>query len=289
MKLADWRRQATHELAAVADETAIAFIEADVLLCHVLSQSRSWLFAHSDTVLDAAVVDRLDALLLRRLAQEPMAYITGDSEFRSRNYRVTPAVLIPRDDTEVLVDAATTAIAQRLAAEGKCSALDAGTGSGIVAISLCKEVLHPGLVVMASDRDSAALQLARENASSLDAAITFIQGHWIRALAAESVDVLISNPPYIPLEDSHLQKLKNEPQVALVSGVDGLDAIRELVIDAKRVLRRQGVLLLEHGYDQRNAVRELLEAAGYVDIVCHQDLAKHDRVTGARLADIRST
>ena len=157
MRLADWRRSASISLINVAEDATIALIEADVLLCHVLSQSRSWLYAHADDPLDASTVSQLDTLRHRRLAGEPMAYITGDCEFRSHRHRVTPAVLIPRDDTEVLVEATLEEISRRLATDNHCHVLDAGTGSGVVAISVYMEALAEALAEALTEALAGAL------------------------------------------------------------------------------------------------------------------------------------
>lgn len=289
MTIANWRRNAGARLSALHGERATALLEADVLLSHLLEQSRTWLFAHSDVALEPIISAKLDAALQRRLEGEPIAYITGQREFRSRNYRVTAAVLVPRDDTEVLVEVALDKIRERLNSAKRCRVLEAGTGSGIIATSLALEIADTNMWIMANDIDSDALVIARENAASLGADVTFIQGSWLTSLAPQTVDFIVSNPPYIVANDPHLEALKSEPQHALVSGSDGLDAIRELITDARSVLADGGWLLLEHGHDQGKNVRELLNKAGYKGTHSRQDLAGHERVTTGRLTHGYST
>jgi len=282
MSIRGWRRQAALALAATRIDAAPA-LEADVLLCHVLAVPRTWLYTHADDALGARERATVDALLARRLTGEPIAYLTGEQEFRSRTFRVTPDVLIPRDDTDTLVEAALQH-ASTLHARCRRSlvVVDAGTGSGIVAISLALELEVPAMSI-ALDRSVPALRVAACNATLHGANVQVLAGDWLAALADRSVDLLISNPPYIETGDPHLAALGFEPREALVAGDDGLQDIRRLTDAAVRVLRDEGVLLLEHGFDQAMRVRALLGRSGYTDIVTRQDGSGNDRVTGGSL------
>jgi len=282
MTVGRWRRQAALALAA-ADIDAAPALEADVLLCHALAVPRTWLYAHADAALDLHERGTVDALLARRLTGEPVAYLTGEQEFRSRMFRVTPDVLIPRDDTDTLVEAA---LRHASILHARCRrplvVVDAGTGSGIVAISLALELDVP-VTLIALDRSVAALRVAAGNAAVHAAEVQVLAGDWLAALAGRSVDLLVSNPPYIEDDDPHLAALGFEPPAALVSGADGLHDIRRLIDAAVRVLRDEGVLLLEHGFDQAVRVRALFAEAGYADIATRQDEGGNDRVSGGAL------
>ena len=283
MTIAEWRLLATTGLLARNVDSIAARIDAEVLLAHVLNRSRTWLFAHADEPLDENARTQLDALVIRRNEGEPLAYLVGYREFRSHEYRVGPSVLVPRDDTETLVDAALHATHETLERGSRCRILEAGTGSGIIAISLAMELADPRVTITASDIDERALQLARENATARGADIDFLQGDWLSAIAGQCMDIVVSNPPYIACDDIHLAELQREPRHALVSGTDGLDALRRLVADGTRVLSDNGILLVEHGYEQGPDVNRLLDAAGYSMIEHHRDLAGHLRVTTGRM------
>ena len=283
MTIAEWRQLATTGLLARNVDSIAARIDAEALLAHVLNRSRTWLFAHADEPLDASARTQLDALMERRNEGEPLAYLVGYREFRSHQYRVTSAVLVPRDDTETLVDAALQAAHEVLERGSQCRILEAGTGSGIVAISMAMELNDTRATITASDIDKEALQIAQENATTRGADIDFLQGDWLSAIAEQCMEIVVSNPPYIACDDIHLTELQREPQHALVSGTDGFDAIRRLIADSKRVLSGNGTLLMEHGYEQGPDVARLLRAAGYEMIEHHRDLAGHVRVTTGRL------
>lgn len=254
--------------------------EVEVLLAAASGRSRAWLRAHDDAVAEAGWLLRYRDWLERRAQGEPVAYLIGEREFWSLPLKVTAAVLIPRADTETLVEQ----VLQRLPLRAGARLADIGTGSGAVALAVARE--RPQAQVVATDASSAALAVARENAERLGLAhVGFRLGDWYAALAGEArFDVIASNPPYIASNDRHLGEgdLRFEPASALVSGRDGLDAIRVLVADAATHLLPGGWLLLEHGFSQAPAVRALMQAAGLVETGSARDLGGHERVSYAR-------
>lgn len=261
--------------------------EARLLLGHVLLQPPVWLLTHDDAMLDAATLDAFDALVMRRAAGEPVAYLLGHREFFGRDFVTRPGVLIPRPETELLVDLALKKLGTpRGLPAGRAGetphVLDLGTGSGCLAITLALEC--PLAQVTALDVSSEALAIAAENARRLTANVRFLRSDWYAAVRGEVFDIIISNPPYIAVADAHLTQgdLRFEPPAALASGADGLDAIRHIITTAPAYLSAHGELWLEHGYDQAEAVRELLIAAGFVAIEQHRDLAGIVRVSGGR-------
>jgi release factor glutamine methyltransferase len=255
-------------------------VDAQWLLVHALGKPRSWLYAHGDDVADAALVARFEALVARRVVGEPVAYLTGRRGFWSLDLTVTPATLIPRVETELLVELALA----RLPRDREPRIADLGTGSGAIALALAHE--RPRARVVATDASDAALAVARDNAIALGIDnIDFRRGDWLAALSGERFDLIASNPPYIAGDDPHLGvgDLRHEPAAALASGCDGLDAIRMIVRDAPAHLVTDGWLLLEHGLEQGRAVRDLLHAAGFVDVATEHDLEGRDRVTLGRM------
>jgi release factor glutamine methyltransferase len=257
---------------------AIAANEARLLLQQVLGTTAVALAAHPERQPDGIQVDRYLALVARRAAGEPIAYLLGSREFFRREFEVTPATLIPRPETELLVELGTA----RLRGLARSRILDLGTGSGCVAISLALEL---GVEVLAVDISQDALAIARANARRLGASMTFVESDWFSAIDG-AFDLIVANPPYVAEGDPHLGEgdLRFEPALALACGVDGLAAIRRIVADAPRHLAVGGWLFLEHGYDQAEAVRALLAAAGLTDIEQHLDLAGIVRVSGGRRA-----
>lgn len=256
-------------------------LDAQALLAHVLGRPRAWLIAHDTDPLPAPEQQRYDALVRRRAAGEPFAYLVGEKEFWGLSLQVGPAVLVPRPDTETLVEWALECLQGRSAPR----VVDLGTGSGAIALAL--KQARPDAHVHAVDLSSDALAVARANAGRLGLALEFHAGHWWQALAdlPDAVfDLVVSNPPYIAEGDPHLPALRHEPRLALTSGSDGLDAIRELVAGAPARLAPGGWLLFEHGHDQAAAVRQLLEAAGFAQPQSRHDLGGNERCTGARLA-----
>jgi release factor glutamine methyltransferase len=254
-------------------------VDAEVLLLHALGKPRSWLFAHAEDEASADVQAACAALVERRAAGEPVAYITGRRGFWSLDLEVTPATLIPRAETELLVELALA----RLPQGGPYAVADLGTGSGAVALALAQE--RPHARVVATDCSAEALAVARRNAQRLGIHnVSFAHGDWLAPLADRRFDLVVSNPPYIEAADAHLAQgdLRFEPMTALASGKDGLHAIRVIVAAARAHLAGRGWLLFEHGWKQGVAARELLQAAGYGEVFTAQDLEQRDRVSGGR-------
>jgi release factor glutamine methyltransferase len=272
----------TSAVRQLADALALppheARLEAQVLIAHALGVSRAWLIGHDRDGLTPAQADAVEALLQRRLAGEPVAYLLGQREFYGRPFQVTPDVLIPRPDTELLVELALA----RLPQDGALNVLDIGVGSGAVAISLALE--RPRCRVTGVDISDAALRVACGNAETLNAPVEFLASDVYSALGERRFHLIVSNPPYVAAADPHLQQgdLRFEPLQALASGGDGLDLIRRLVAQSPAHLEAGGWLLLEHGWDQAAAVRALMQDAGFNGVFSASDLAGHERVTGGR-------
>jgi len=251
--------------------------DAELLLLHILQRDRSWLFTHADDALHTDVQKAYDALLRRREAGEPVAYITGHRGFWTLDLEVSPATLIPRPETELLVELAL----QRLASDFSGHVADLGTGSGAIALALARE--RPQAHVIATDLSADALEVARRNAArhAIDN-VSFAQGDWLAPLAGQCFELIVSNPPYIEAADPHLARgdLRFEPASALASGNDGLNDIRRIVDVARHYLDPAGWLLFEHGWSQGVAARALLRDAGYTDVFTAQDLERRDRVSG---------
>jgi release factor glutamine methyltransferase len=258
----------------------IGRLEARLLLQQASGLSASTLLAYPERLLDAATQAAYLELVERRAAGEPIAYLVGWREFYGRDFRTTPEVLIPRPETELLVELGLA----RLADIPAPRILDLGCGSGCIGITLALEC--PSAQVTAIDRSPGALALARQNAAGLGAALHWIESDWCAALAADQrFHLIVSNPPYIRADDPHLAQgdLRFEPSSALASGVDGLDAIRRIVSEARTHLLPGGWLLIEHGYDQAAAVAALLVAGGYEAVDAQRDLAGIVRVSGGRM------
>jgi len=280
------RQQLVDKLALAASE---ARIEAQILLRHALGGvSRAWLIAHEEQTLTLEQQTLFDHLLQRRLQGEPIAYILGQREFYGLEFGVTPDVLIPRPDTETLVEAALELIPENLPSpqpspacgRGGVRVLDLGTGSGAIAIAIAKQ--RPNANVTAVDVSKTALEVARRNAQRLGAEnVRFLLSDWFLELDGETFDIIVGNPPYIVVDDPHLGQgdLRFEPASALASGADGLNDIRSIVAQAPQHLAPGGWLLLEHGYDQAEQVAELLKGAGFKQISHGADLAGILRVT----------
>ncbi|RDZ26879.1 peptide chain release factor N(5)-glutamine methyltransferase [Lysobacter silvisoli] len=253
--------------------------EAELMLAYVLGQPRSWLFAYSDAAVADELAQRYRALVARRADGEPVAYLLGQRGFWSFDLRVTPATLIPRAETELLVELALA----RVPAGRAARIADLGTGSGAIALALARE--RPAAQVLATDVSAAALAVAQDNARALALAnVAFREGDWYAPLQGERYELIASNPPYIAEDDAHLEQgdLRHEPRGALASGADGLDAIRVLAAGASAHLQRGGWLLIEHGWNQGDAVRGLLRDAGLVEVATERDLEGRDRVTLGR-------
>jgi release factor glutamine methyltransferase len=274
--------------AALAEARArgVDRLDAQLMLVAILGVARSALIAHDDRPLPVEAERRWAEWLARRAAGEPLAYLLGTKEFHGIELEVNADVLVPRPETELLVDWALEAIAAvpcAGSAEGErraASVLDLGTGSGAIALALKQR--RPSLHVSASDVSARALAVARRNATRLGLAIELVESSWWQALAGRRFDLVVANPPYIAGDDPHLAALRHEPRSALTPGGDGLDAIRAIVGDAPAHLHPGGWLLVEHGFDQGRAVRALFEAAGLADVETRADLAGHERASGGR-------
>lgn len=256
----------------------IDVMDARVLLRHVLQCPAARLVAWPEQPLELEDWAAYRALVERRVVGEPVAYLTGEREFFGREFMVTPAVLIPRPDTELLVELALAHFAGRKGGR----VLDMGTGSGALAVTLALELDAPD--VTALDRSREALWVAMANAARLGASVSFVQSDWFSALGDERFDLIVANPPYIAAADPHLEQgdVRFEPMGALAAGPSGLDDLQEIVGQAPARLDVEGWLFLEHGYDQAAAVRGLLADAGFASITSWKDIAGIERVTGGR-------
>lgn len=268
--------QATEQLNSSSDT---ARLDAELLLMHALACSRVFLYAHSEDHLSPVQAQQYQQLLSERAKGTPLAYLTGTREFWSMPLRVTKDTLIPRPETELLVELALKLINN----QDKSSILDLGTGSGTIALALASE--RPDWKIIACDKSPAAIKVARDNASHLKLTnVQFIFSDWFESIPTQQFNAIVSNPPYIAAQAPHLSQgdLRFEPQDALVSGTDGLDALRHIIEQASVRLIPGGWLLLEHGFNQGEAVINLLKQFGYQDIQCWQDWQGHDRVSGGQ-------
>ena len=265
-------KQAQQSLIA---QSSTAHLDAEILLAHVLQKPRVYLHTWPSHELTEKQITQFQGLLECRLKGEPIAYLTGHREFWSIDLLVTSDTLIPRPETELLVE-----LALKTFKENEIHVADLGTGCGAIALALATE--RPMWKITAVDQSRAALKVAKENATRLKTSnVTFVYGHWCNDLTANSFDLIVSNPPYIAEADPCLEKsdVSCEPRLALVSGRDGLDAIRTIVLQASQFLRSKGWLMLEHGYQQGEAVRQLLFDNGFIHVKTHRDLSGHERVS----------
>ena len=263
--------------AALELDSGSARIEVQCLLQAVLQVNRAWLFTHPEQPLDADQLARYTALLERRLGGEPIAYLLGEREFYGLTFKVSPVTLIPRPETELLVELAL----QRIPEHGAYRVLDLGTGSGAIALSIAHA--RPDAEVVAVDASAAALEVAQFNMQQLGLGnVHLLHSDWFSALRGECFDMIVSNPPYIAAADAHLAQgdVRFEPSSALASGADGLDDIRRICAQAKAHLNANGWLLFEHGYDQAVRVRALLQQSGFAGIFSARDLSGIERVSG---------
>jgi release factor glutamine methyltransferase len=261
-------------------------LDAQMLLLHALGRSphdRAWLIAHDSDLLTPEAKIRWQALLQRRQAGEPVAYLLGEKEFSGLTLQVDARVLVPRPDTEVLVAWALDALPP--SGDDVPRLLDLGTGSGAIALSVATQ--RPDAQVTATDASTDALAVAQANARRLNLPMRFAHGAWLAAVPGERFDVIASNPPYIPDGDPHLSALTHEPLSALAAGNDGLHDIRQIVAQAPEALHPGGWLLLEHGHDQAIAVRALLAAQGFTAVSSRQDLAGIERCSGGQWPEAR--
>ncbi len=252
-------------------------IDAQILLQHVLNVDPAYLLTHPDQPLTPQQKEAFTQLIVQRVNGVPIAYLVGEREFYSLKFSVTNAVLIPRPETELLIDLALA----RLPPNKMCRILDLGAGSGAIAITIAKH--RPKSHVVAVDCSAAALVVARQNAHNLDVRnVHFVEGSWYDELSDERFDLIVSNPPYVAKHDPHLQQgdLRFEPSLALATGDDGLACIKHIIINANKYLADEAWLLLEHGYDQAAACRHLLLENGFNELFSHKDLAGIIRVSG---------
>ncbi len=272
--LGEVSRQASQLLETTSDSPRL---DAELLIAYALNIPRSRFIADPDQVLNAQQLNQIQTLIDRRAQGEPIAYILGCKHFWDLELKVTPDVLIPRPDTELIVETALTLFP----ADASINVLDLGTGSGAIAIAIARS--RPHWHVCASDESRSALTVAIENAEYYQLHnLSLLQSHWFDDLVKDKrFHLILSNPPYIPQNDPHLLQgdVRFEPQQALVSGADGLDAIRYLVAESKQHLQPDGWLMLEHGYDQGDPVRQLFVEHGYQDVQQRKDLGGHVRVT----------
>lgn len=262
-------------IAALARSSESPQLDAQLLLAHLLHRPRSYLAAHPEHAVDSTANAQFQALLARRGRGEPLAYLLGEREFWSLALSVTPAVLIPRPETELAVE---RCLALHPGTQARIA--DLGTGSGAIALALAIE--RPNWHISATDLSAAALDVARANAERLGAGnIEFLEGDWLAPLAGRRFDLIVSNPPYIGAADSALRALQYEPAAALTPGPTGIEALQRIIKNASRHLQHGGWLVLEHGAEQAHDVALMLVAAGYARVGCYCDLAGRERVSQA--------
>lgn len=265
-----------HHAATQLAEFPTPKLDAEILLSFVLNVSRSYLYSHSDERIDKEKQVIFESLLKRRIQGEPIAYIVGHQEFWSMDFEVTKDVLIPRRETELLVET----VFEILPADKKCSVLDLGSGSGAIALAIAKE--RPHWKISGVDQSEKAIQLARKNQKHLNISnVTFTESNWFSALNKKRFDLIVSNPPYISEQDPHLNQgdIRFEPKEALISGKDGLDDILKISAEAIKHLKSNGYLIFEHGYNQSEAVKKILQKNQFMLIEARKDLSGIDRIT----------
>lgn len=273
MNIAQLIKDSTQQLSKTSDS---AQLDAEILLCHVLKKDRSYLISWPENVLDSHLSEQFQKLVHQRIIGQPIAYLIKHKEFWSLDLSVSPETLIPRPETELLVEQ----VLSRYQDSPDLCLLDLGTGSGAIAIALASE--RPNWSITASDASLPALQVAKMNAQNNNIHnITFKSGHWFGAVDHQKFDIIASNPPYIAESDPHLKHgdVRFEPTTALVSGVDGLNDIRHIVQQSRLHLKPQGLLIIEHGYDQKERIHEIFHKNGFNSIMQSHDLSGHARNT----------
>ena len=253
-----------------------ARLDAEILLCHLLQKDRAYLITWPEKDIDSTTVDTYQQLIQRRLSGEPIAYITGQREFWSLNLSVNQHTLIPRPETELLVEH----ILEHYPANSTIKLADLGTGSGAIALALASE--RSKWQIIATDQSKQAINIAQQNATQLKLNnIEFRQGSWFQPLTGEQFDIIVSNPPYIAENDQHLRQgdVRFEPRSALSSGADGLDDIRQIADQARQYLHSAGLLIVEHGYDQQQETQRIFNSLGYKKIQQLEDIAEKPRIT----------
>jgi len=274
-------QQAIQKATTLLKETSdTPKLDAEVLLAHLLKKNRVHFLTWPEEPLSQITERFFLDLVARRVQGEPVAYLTGMQEFWSLTLKVTTETLIPRPETEVVVEQTLALIPEDV----HCDIADLGTGSGAIALAIAAE--RPHCDVLGIDQSKSALRIAETNAQQLELTnVTFRQGNWLEGVDAYSFDIIVANPPYVAAADPHLQQgdVRFEPQSALVSGEDGLDDIRVIIPQAKKCLKRNGWLVMEHGYDQQQQILALLEQAGFGELHGIMDYAKQPRVVLARI------
>lgn len=282
MNIAQWLQKAAASLAEstawqpVSGDRVNARREASAVLLAAIAKTQTWLLTWPDAQLSADELARADAWLARRAAGEPLAYLRGEQEFWSLPLHITAGILVPRADTECLVEQALL----RMASDLPLRVLDLGTGSGAIALAIAHE--RRQAQIFAADRSAIAVSVAEANAQRLGLPLDCRESDWFSAFAGERFDILVSNPPYIAEDDPHLVALVHEPISALAAADNGLADLRQIIAQAPNYLFENGWLLLEHGYDQAQVVRELLQQAGFSDVASARDLGANERVTSGR-------
>jgi len=265
--------------AAVA--RGIDGLDAQLLAAHHLQRDRAWVLAHDDWVPSAAQRRAFEADCRRLIDRVPLAYVLGEREFHGLMLKVGPGVLVPRPDTETLVDWAVELLRGPLAAIPEADVVDLGTGSGAIALAVKRQI--GGARVCATELSAESVRLAQSNARTHGLEVDFVLADWWQPLAGRHFDLCLSNPPYIAADDPHLSALRHEPKLALTPGGDGLGAFQKIVQGAPAQMRSGAGLLLEHGFDQADAVGTLLRRAGFVSVQTRTDLAGHPRCTGGQI------